>query len=244
MARCRIITDSGNDVLGNQLDHGRESRIWRRVDVNDGRAFYRTWTVLSDSFGGTYDGICDRTGIVGGRKDSDGPDSAFCTFSVVGNGGSRMVIEKRRGFLHKRAGGYMTVEASFLVSWTIFIFVLLIYLSFYTYDKCVLFQDAYAVCFRGSIQKDEDNVVPYISAHIQEQFGRKYFGTGEVCGSVDRNGHTAYVTGECQVKVPVRSLFTMYEKDGWKIRTQARAQIINPTHIIRKGRWVDNMFAQ
>ena len=155
-----------------------------------------------------------------------------------------MVIEKRRGFLHKRAGGYMTVEASFLVSWTIFIFVLLIYLSFYTYDKCVLLQDAYAVCFRGSIQKDEDNVVPYISAHIQEQFGRKYFGTGEVCGSVDRNGHTAYVTGECQVKVPVRSLFTMYEKDGWKIRTQARAQIINPTHIIRKSRWVDNMFAQ
>ena len=147
-------------------------------------------------------------------------------------------------FLKKTAKGYMTLEASFLITWTLFLFVLLIYLSFYSYDKCVLFQDAYAVCFRGSIQKDEDNVVPYISAHIQEQFGRKYFGTGEVCGSVDRNGHTAYVTGECQVKVPVRSLFTMYEKDGWKIRTQARAQIINPTHIIRKSRWVDNMFAQ
>lgn len=244
MARCRIITDSGNSVLGNQLDHGRESRIRRRMDVNDDRAFYWTWTVLSDSSGRTYDGIRDCVDTVGGRKDSDGPNSAFCTFSVVGNGGSRMVVEERRGLLFKRVGGYMTVEASFLVSWTIFIFVLLIYLSFYTYDKCVLFQDAYAVCFRGSIQKDEDNVVPYISAHIQEQFGRKYFGTGEVCGSVDRNGHTAYVTGECQVKVPVRSLFTMYEKDGWKIRTQARAQIINPTHIIRKSRWVDNMFAQ
>ncbi len=244
MACCLIVTASGNSVLGNQLGHGREGRIRRRVDVNDGRAFYRTWTVFSDSSGRTYDGIHNRIGIIGSRKDSDGPDSAFCTFSVVGNGGSRMAVEKRRGFLLKRAGGYMTVEASFLVSWTIFIFVLLIYLSFYTYDKCVLFQDAYAVCFRGSIQKDEDNVVPYISAHIQEQFGRKYFGTGEVCGSVDRNGHTAYVTGECQVKVPVRSLFTMYEKDGWKIRTQARAQIINPTHIIRKSRWVDNMFAQ
>ncbi|MDE6993256.1 MAG: hypothetical protein K2P41_02340 [Lachnospiraceae bacterium] len=144
----------------------------------------------------------------------------------------------------KMVGGYMSVEASFLISWTIFLFVLLIYLSFYTYDKCVLFQDAYAVCFRGSIQKDEDNVVPYISAHIQEQFGRKYFGTGEVHGSVDRNGHVTYVTGECQVKVPIRSVFTMQEKDGWKIRTQARAQIINPTHIIRKSRWIGNMFTQ
>ena len=142
------------------------------------------------------------------------------------------------------AGGYMSVEASFLITWTLFIFVLLIYLYFYTYDKCVLFQDAYTVCFRGSIQKDEDRVVPYINAHIQEQFGRKYFGTGEVHGSVDRNGHVTDVYGECQVKVPIRSLFTMYDKSGWRIRTQARAQIINPTHIIQKSRWIGNVIIQ
>ena len=146
--------------------------------------------------------------------------------------------------LRKKSGGYMTVEASLIVSWTVFVFVFLIYLAFYSYDKCVLFQDAYAVCFRGSIQKDDDNVVPYINAHIQEQFGKKYFGTGEVHGSVDRNGHVTSVTGECQVRVPIRSLFTMYDKEGWKIRTQARAQIINPTHIIRKSRWVENLFAE
>lgn len=146
--------------------------------------------------------------------------------------------------IRKKAGGYMSVEASFLVSWTIFIFVFLIYLSFYSYDKCVLFQDAYAVCFRGSIQKDESGVVPYINAHIQEQFGKKYFGTGEVQGSVDRNGHVTSVTGECQVKVPIRSPFTMYDKNGWKIRTRAKARIINPTHIIRKSRWVENMFTE
>ena len=67
------------------------------------------------------------------------------------------------------AGGYMSVEASFLITWTLFIFVLLIYLSFYTYDKCVLFQDAYTVCFRGSIQKDEDRVVPYINGSRRDR---------------------------------------------------------------------------
>ena len=105
----------------------------------------------------------------------------------------------------------MTAEASFIISWTIFVFVFLIYLSFYSYDKCVLFQDAYTVCFRGSIQKDED---------------------------------VTAVTGECQVKVPIRSLFTMYDKGGWKIRTRARAQIVNPTHIIRKSRWAGNLFTE
>jgi hypothetical protein len=143
--------------------------------------------------------------------------------------------------IKKMAGGYMSVEASFIVTWTVFIFVFLIYLSFYSYDKCVLFQDAYAVCFRGSIQKKEDEVVSYINAHIQEQFGKKYFGVGEVTGSVDKSGHTTSVTGECQVKVPIRQAFTMYDKEGWTIRTQAKAQIVNPTNVIRKCRWVDGL---
>ena len=143
--------------------------------------------------------------------------------------------------VRKKAAGYMTAEASFIITWTLFVFVFLIYLSFYSYDKCVLFQDAYTVCFRGSIQKQEDSIVSYISAHMKGQFGRKYFATGEVHGSVDRNGNVTDVIGECRVKVPIRAAFTMYNHSGWKIRTRARAQIVNPTHIIRKSRWVGNM---
>ncbi len=146
-------------------------------------------------------------------------------------------------FLRRTAKGYMTVEAAFLITWTIFLFVLLIYLSFYSYDKCVLFQDAYTVCFRGSIQKEEDQVVPYINAHMQQQFGSKYFGVGKVQGTVDRNGNTTSVTGECQVKVPIRQVFTMHDQAGWKIKTKAKAQIINPTKVIRKCRWAGNLFS-
>ena len=145
-------------------------------------------------------------------------------------------------FLKRTAKGYMTVEAAFVITWTVFLFVLLIYLSFYSYDKCVLFQDAYTVCFKGSIQKEEDQVVPYITAHMQEQFGKKYFGVGKVQGTVDRNGNTTSVTGECQVKVPIRQFFTMHDRAGWKIKTKAKAQIINPTKVIRKCRWVGNLF--
>jgi hypothetical protein len=145
--------------------------------------------------------------------------------------------------LKKTAKGYMTLEASFIITWTLFLFVLLIYLSFYSYDKCVLFQDAYTICFRGSIQKDEEQVVPYISANMQKQFGKKYFGVGKVQGTVDKNGNMASVTGECQVKVPIRQLFTMHGKEGWRIRTRAKAQIVNPTKMIRRCRWVGNMFS-
>ena len=145
--------------------------------------------------------------------------------------------------LRRTAKGYMTVEAAFLITWTMFVFVLLIYLSFYSYNKCVLFQDAYTVCFKGSIQKDEEQVVPYINANMQKQFGKKYFGVGKVQGTVDRNGNTTSVTGECQVKVPIRQFFTMHDRSGWKITTKAKAQIINPTKMIRKCRWVEGLFA-
>ena len=146
-------------------------------------------------------------------------------------------------FLRKTARGYMTLEASFIITWTVFLFVLLIYLSFYSYDKCVLFQDAYTVCFRGSIQKDEGQVVPYIDAHMQKQFGKKYFGVGKVNGTVDRDGNITSVTGECQVKVPIRQLFTMHDQAGWKIRTRAKAQIINPTKMIRRSRMAKNVIS-
>ncbi len=143
--------------------------------------------------------------------------------------------------MKKRVKGYMTVEASFLITWTIFLFVFLIYLSFYSYDKCILFQDSYAVCFRGSAQKDESMAAPYINAHIREQFGKKYFGVGKVEGIVNAEGKTVSVTGECQVKVPIRSAFTMYGRSGWSIRTQARAQIINPTKMLRGCRMIINL---
>lgn len=143
----------------------------------------------------------------------------------------------------KTAKGYMTIEASFLITWTLFLFVLLIYLSFYSYDKCVLFQDAYTICFRGSIQKDEGRVVPYISENMQTQFGKKYFGVGKVQGTVDKNGNTTSVTGTCLVKVPIRQMFTMHGKEGWHIRTRAKAQIINPVKMIRRCRMVGNMFS-
>lgn len=146
-------------------------------------------------------------------------------------------------FLRKKAKGAMTLEASFIITWTIFLFVLLIYLSFYTYDKCILFQDAYTVCFKGSIQKEDGQIVPYIDSHLQKQFGKKYFGVGRVTGTVDRDGNTTSVTGECQVKVPVRQFFTLHDKAGWKVRTRAKAQIINPTKMIRRSRMAENVIS-
>lgn len=135
----------------------------------------------------------------------------------------------------------MTVEAAFVVTWTVCLFVFLIYAGFYLYDKCVLFQDAYAVCFRGSIQKEENGALDYINAHMREQFGEKYFGVGGITGNAGQKGKELSVYAECAVKMPFAHFLFMENDQGWQIQTQARAQISNPAKIIRKCRMVENI---
>lgn len=144
----------------------------------------------------------------------------------------------------KRVNGYMTIEAGFIIPWTIFLFVFLIYACFYLYDKCVLFQDAYALCFRGSIQKEEGGQIVYINAHMKEQFGEKYFGTDGIQGSAWSEGQEVVVAGACEVRVPVGHILTMAGESGWRIQTEARARIINPTRLIRKCRMAEKVLNQ
>ena len=137
--------------------------------------------------------------------------------------------------------GYMSIEASFIMPWVIFLFVFLMYTSFYLYDKCVLFQDSYTVCMRGSIQKEDGKVLQYVNEHMAEQFGNKYFGVGKVEGKAERSGDEVRVIGTCSVKIPFDNFLTFSNESGWNIQTEAKAQIINPTKIIRKCRMAENI---
>ncbi|MCM1175823.1 MAG: hypothetical protein NC341_12340 [Blautia sp.] len=145
-----------------------------------------------------------------------------------------------RKLYRKKVKGYMTVEAGFIISWVIFLFVFLLYACFYLYDKCVLFQDAYTLCFRGSVQKEEKEALAYVQAHMQEQFGGKYLGTDGVQGDAGKEGQEVIVSGTCGVKIPFGHFLTLAGNDGWHIRTEARARIMNPTRIIRCCRMAEN----
>lgn len=138
-------------------------------------------------------------------------------------------------------GGYMTVEAGFIVPWAFFLLLFLISMSFYLYDKSVLFQDVYAVSFRGSIQKGDNSQASYVAAHLQEQFGQKYFAVKSVDGSVEQSGNELHTYAVCRVQIPVVHFLTMAGDNRWQIETSAKTQILNPTDIIRKGRMVENI---
>ena len=61
--------------------------------------------------------------------------------------------QNRDKWKRMEAEAYFTVEAALIVPVVVCIFVMIIYLSFYLYDRCVLTQDCYVLSYRQSIEK-------------------------------------------------------------------------------------------
>lgn len=51
---------------------------------------------------------------------------------------------------YRKAGGYLTVEASLVIPLAVFLTGLIFYMTFYLYNRCAASQDAYMLAFRGS----------------------------------------------------------------------------------------------
>ncbi len=139
--------------------------------------------------------------------------------------------------------GYMTLEASLLMPFILFLLVFLIYLNFYMYDRCVLYQDAYTLCLLGTSQKSE-SAVDYINENMVDQFGQKYFATGGVSGDAEKSGTKVSVTASCGVQVPFTNALTQSDSSGWQTETEASASNINPTSVIRTYRMAGNIWKQ
>lgn len=56
----------------------------------------------------------------------------------------------------KTLGAYMTIEASLIIPMVIGILVSLVFLAFFLYNRCVLTQDMYILCLRGSTFTNAD----------------------------------------------------------------------------------------
>lgn len=56
----------------------------------------------------------------------------------------------------KKIGGYLTLEATFIIFIIVMLYVFLITTSFYLYDRCLLNQDTYLLAFRANVFTDAE----------------------------------------------------------------------------------------
>lgn len=108
----------------------------------------------------------------------------------------------------------------------ILLIALLIYLSFFLYNRCILSQDAYLLAFRGSIQKQEDEsaVRGYIEQAAKGQFGNKYIGMKQLEKSLE--------ISDKKVMVKLKGKIV----NGWALTAAGQAERNDPVNYIRKTR--------
>lgn len=138
------------------------------------------------------------------------------------------------------SGAYMTVEASLIMPMVLCIYVVLIYAGYYLYNRCVATQDAYVLCFRESIYKDEDlwdypdgNVVRSEEA---DQVGDKYIAVKSTSSEVSTDGAIIRYSGEGNVAPPLFGGSSIMPQGIWTYRFGMSARHTDPPLNIRKAR--------
>ena len=148
---------------------------------------------------------------------------------------------KKQGCCQWRAG-YFTLEASLVVPMALCIIVLLIHLSYYTYQKAILTQDLYLLGFRASVlgRQQEVDADTYIRANAADQFGNRYIGSPEP--EIDAQDNDRFVKCHAETEADHAAMqwhFLMPASD-WGVRSNSKADVIHRgAHIRRIDRLVD-----
>lgn len=131
------------------------------------------------------------------------------------------------------AEAYFTVEAAMVIPIVLCILVMLIYLAFYLYDRCILAQDCYVLSYRQSIEKGgADRAGPSAAG---EQLGEKLFmlsGMSTDCSG----GGTVCVSGRGSMAPPLFGLDFFHESGKWNLEVSGKAKKTDPPKDYRRVR--------
>lgn len=141
----------------------------------------------------------------------------------------------------RTVNGYMTIEATFITWWTFFLCILIIYISFFMYDKCILFQDTYAIGFRASnLSVSENEREAYIQNYWSQQIGQKYFAVDGIRKSVENSRKLCVKSALCVVH-PFSTVDPTLPGRGMSAIVEVQVSKLNPTKFIRECRKVQSV---
>lgn len=153
-----------------------------------------------------------------------------------------MWISEKGTVLCKSKRGYLTVEASFLLPLTLGILFLVIYFSFYCFDRCASLQNAYLVSLRASNQWEA-------APSAKEEYAKKewedltnslfiFLENKELQINADREKVELDFSGE--IKNTLWKVFQL-GPDNFTFSESMEARTIYPAKYIRKcDRWRDS----
>lgn len=140
--------------------------------------------------------------------------------------------------------GSVTVEAAFIVPWSVFLIVFLIYVSFLLSNRTVAFEDGYALALRGARQAmSGEQTEQYMNERIERQFGIKYFGLSQFQKTVAVTGNKTSVIANGVVSHPFGRVVTM-PGNHWRFGVEVKAERMDPTKMTRQIRTAERVISE
>lgn len=136
------------------------------------------------------------------------------------------------------AEAYFTVEAALVIPVVLGIFVMILYLSFYLYDRCLLSQDCYVLSYRQSIEKGKEDRSGQEAA--AEQFGQKLFMLSRI-ETAAGGGSTVSVKANAAMEPPLFGLDFFTGQRHWILGVQEKARKTDPPRDYRRVRRIMNL---
>ena len=133
----------------------------------------------------------------------------------------------------RETDAYFTVEAALVIPIVLGIFVMILYLSFYLYDRCLLSQDCYVLSYRQSIEKGDADRSGQAAA--TERFGQKLFMLSRLETASSR-GSTISVKANAAMEPPLLGLDFFNEQRYWILGVREKARKTDPPKDYRRVR--------
>lgn len=153
---------------------------------------------------------------------------------------SRNIIRSRKINIDKNIqNGYMTLEAALLFPIIFTSIVLLIYLSFFIYDRCRLENSAYIAALRGSrmITEENEEIYEEVSRLATELVEGHLIAARDVTQHVEVSMNEVKVSYTARVVPPYGTLLMqMVNRDIFKIKAEEKASKIRILMNIRAFR--------
>lgn len=132
-----------------------------------------------------------------------------------------------------KTDAYFTVEAAFLIPVVLCLFALVIYLSFFMYDRCLLTQDSYQTALYGSERKNSED---------QEESGvfspdkSRYF----MLNALNIEGQKKGKNYTAQASASVHTMFDhrmiSLDRGDWDLASESTARVSDPPKAFRTYR--------
>lgn len=144
----------------------------------------------------------------------------------------------------KNENGYFTVEAALIFPMALLFTVMMIFLTFYSYDRCILEQSAYEAALRGTGNHIKNAQEAYSEAYHAADVlvDGKLFAMHDFCHDVSVSADLVSVNYHCTVNMPLMGWLCEYVSGiDLTLDICANAKRFRPTRTVREIRVLNKL---